>query len=44
MIGAATVLGRNVLLDISAEVGLTNDAPDYAARGAIPIRFDLPVF
>jgi hypothetical protein len=43
-IGAATDLGRNVLLNISAEVGLTDDAPDYAARAAGPVRFDLPVF
>jgi hypothetical protein len=38
------VLGRNVLLDLSAEVGLTDDAPDYAARAAVPIRFDLPIY
>jgi hypothetical protein len=43
-IGAATILGRNVLLDLSAEVGLTDDAPDYAARVAVPIRFNLPVY
>jgi hypothetical protein len=43
-IGAATVLGKNVLLDISADVGLTDDAPDYAARASVPIRFDLPTY
>jgi hypothetical protein len=43
-VGAAMILGRNVLLDVSGEVGLTDDAPDYAARASMPIRFDLPVY
>ncbi len=40
-IGAASVLGRGILLDASAEIGLTEDAPDYAARLSLPIRFNL---
>ena len=40
-VGASSVLGRGILLDASAEVGLTEDAPDYAARVSLPIRFDL---
>ncbi len=42
--GAATILGRNVLLSITGEVGLTDDAPDYAIGASLPIRFDLPTF
>lgn len=40
-IGASSVLGRGILLDASAEIGLTEDAPDYAARLSLPIRFNL---
>jgi len=40
-VGASSILGRGILLDASAEVGLTEDAPDYAARVSLPIRFDL---
>jgi hypothetical protein len=43
-IGAATILGRNVLLSITGDVGLTDDAPDYAIGAALPIRFDMPFF
>ncbi len=39
-IGASSVLGRGVLLDASVDVGLTDDAPDYAARVSLPIRFN----
>lgn len=40
-LGASSVLGRGVLLDAAAEIGLTDDAPDYTARLSLPIRFDL---
>jgi hypothetical protein len=43
-IGAATILGRNVLLSVTGEVGLTDDAPDYAIGASLPIRFDLPIY
>ena len=42
--GAATILGRNVLLSITGEIGLTDDAPDYAIGASLPIRFDLPFY
>ena len=42
-LGAAAALGRGLLIDVSGDVGLTDDAPDYAARVALPIRFDLPI-
>ncbi len=42
-IGAASLLGRGVLVDISADIGLTEDAPDYAVQLSVPIRFDLPI-
>ncbi len=38
--GASLVLGRGVLLDTSVTAGLTDEAPDYSARVALPIRFD----
>lgn len=41
--GASSILGRNVLLDVSGGVGLTNDAPDYFVEVALPIRFDVPL-
>ncbi len=40
-IGAASLLGRGVLVDISPDIGLTEDAPDYAVQLSVPIRFDL---
>jgi Putative MetA-pathway of phenol degradation len=42
-IGAASILGRGVLLDLAAGVGLTDDAPDYSVSVSLPIRFDLPI-
>ena len=42
--GASVVLGRGMLLDVAADIGLTDDAPDYAARASLPIRFNLPVY
>ena len=38
--GASLVLGRGVLLDTSVTAGLTDEAPDYSARVALPVRFD----
>jgi hypothetical protein len=42
IIGASSVLAPRVLLDITAGVGLTEDAPDYSVTVSLPIRFDLP--
>jgi len=41
-IGASSVLGRRALLDVALDVGLNDDAPDYALRLSVPVRFDLP--
>ena len=40
--GASSVLGQGILLDASVSAGLTEDAPDYALRFALPIRFRIP--
>jgi hypothetical protein len=42
IIGASSVIGRRLLLDVSAGIGLTDDAPDYSITVSLPIRFDLP--
>lgn len=42
-IGASSILGRGILLDVSGGIGLTSDAPDYFVQIALPIRFDLPI-
>jgi hypothetical protein len=39
---AGAILGRGVLLDVGFDIGLTDDAPDYVARVALPIRFNMP--
>jgi hypothetical protein len=41
-LGASSVLGRGVLLNAAVDVGLTDDAPDYAVSLSLPIRFDVP--
>lgn len=35
------ILGRGVLLQIHAGVGLTEDAPDYRIGVSLPMRVDL---
>jgi hypothetical protein len=42
-LGASSILGRGVLLDVEAGVGLTDDSPDYSVTVSLPVRFDLPV-
>jgi hypothetical protein len=42
--GASLRLALGVVLDVAADIGLTDDAPDYAARASLPIRFNLPVY
>jgi hypothetical protein len=42
-IGGAVSVARGVLVDISADIGLTNEAPDYVARISVPIQFNLPI-
>jgi hypothetical protein len=41
-VGAATTLGRNVLLSVTGNIGLTDDAPDYSVGVSLPIRFNIP--
>jgi hypothetical protein len=43
VIGASSILGRGVLLDVAGGIGLTDDAPDYIVTISLPIRFDLPI-
>jgi hypothetical protein len=38
-LGASSILGRNVLLSVSAAVGLTDAAPDYTFALSLPVRF-----
>lgn len=38
-IGASAALPNRALLDISAGVGITDDAPDFVVRAALPYRF-----
>lgn len=42
LLGASSILGRGILLDVSAGAGLTDDAPEYFVQVALPIRFNLP--
>lgn len=42
-VGASSILGDGVLLDISAGMGLTADSPDYFIRAALPVRLDTPL-
>jgi hypothetical protein len=42
-LGFSSILARNVLLQMVAGVGLTDDAPDYSVKLSLPIRFSLPV-
>jgi hypothetical protein len=42
IMGVSTILGRSVFLDVSAGIGLTEDAPDYFVGVSLPIRFDFP--
>jgi hypothetical protein len=42
-IGISSILGRQVLFNLLAGVGLTEDAPDYSVMLSLPIRFGIPV-
>jgi len=42
-VGLSSTLTPRALLDIEASIGITEDAPDYALRVSLPIRFDLPL-
>jgi hypothetical protein len=36
------ILGARTLLDVAGDIGITEDAPDYAVRRGLTHRFDLP--
>jgi hypothetical protein len=40
-LGASLLIGRSTLLDVSTDIGLTNEAPDYSVRISIGQRFTL---
>ncbi len=42
ILGASSVLAPQILLDFTAGIGLTEDAPDYSIHVSVPIRFSLP--
>ncbi len=41
VLGASSILGRGVLLNLQVGVGLTRDAPKYSVLVSFPIRFSL---
>ena len=41
--GASSILGRGLLVDLQASVGLTKDTPKYAFILSFPFRFPVPV-
>jgi hypothetical protein len=41
--GISSALSRNVLLSLTAGVGLTEDSPDYFVGVSLPVRFDVPL-
>jgi hypothetical protein len=43
VLGASSVLTPRILLDVTAGIGLTEDAPGYSISVSLPIRFDLPL-
>jgi hypothetical protein len=40
--GASVILGARTLLDVAGDIGITEDAPDYAVRLDLTHRFDMP--
>jgi hypothetical protein len=43
-VGGSTLLGRGVLLNVSAGIGLTRDADDFSIMVSLPIRLDKALF
>lgn len=39
-LGASSIVGRGTFLDVSADMGLTDSAPDYRLRFSLAYRFD----
>jgi hypothetical protein len=42
-LGASSIIGRGKLLDLTAGIGLTDEAPDYSVGISLSVRFDVPV-
>ncbi len=42
-LGGAVSIAPGVLIDVSTDIGLTDEAPDYVARVSVPIQFNLPI-
>ncbi len=40
--GASSIIGRGKFLDLTAEMGLTDEAADYSVGISVAIRFDVP--
>jgi hypothetical protein len=40
--GASSIIGRGKFLDLTAGMGLTDEAPDYSIGISVSIRFDVP--
>ncbi len=40
--GASVILGARTLIDVAGDIGITEDAPDYAVRLGLTHRFDMP--
>ena len=40
--GASSIIGRGKFLDLTAGIGLTDEAPDYSAGISVTISFDVP--
>lgn len=43
-LGTSSILGKGVMLNVSAGVGLSDSAPDYFFSFSLPVRLDHPVF
>jgi hypothetical protein len=41
VVGGSTLLARGTLLNLSAGIGLTDDADDFSLSLSLPIRFPL---
>lgn len=42
--GVSSVLSPRALLDFSAQIGVTDDAPDFVVGVSLPLRFDFPAW
>lgn len=44
VVGGSTLLAPGILLNLSAGIGVTDDADDFSILLSLPIRFDRPLF